>query len=108
MVTLPPPLALFRLVSIGVRRPEWEDSYNLHVRKHIRISQFSPENADCCRADLLFVSTGVILPLVRELKFAVLDDDDLAKSSGVKPLLMVFPYKSSILLLIRPELHIWH
>ena len=57
---------------------------------------------------MLFVSTGVILPLVRELKFAVLDDDDLAKSSGVKPLLMVFPYKSSILLLILPELHIWH
>ena len=98
------PLALFRLVSIGVRRPEWEDSYNLDVTKHRDIS---PENADCCRADLLFVSTGVIRPLVRELKFVGLDDDDLAKSR-VKPLLMVFPYKSSILLLILPELHIWH
>ena len=45
--------------------------------------------------------------MLRELKFAGLDEDDLPKSSGVKPLLMVFPYKSSILWILF-ELHIWH
>ena len=64
-----------------------------------------PENADCCLADLLFVSTGVILP-ERELKFDGLVDDDLPKSNGVKPLLIVFPYKSSMLRSF--EFHIWH
>ena len=94
MVTLAPPLLLLRLVSIGVRRPGKGDSYyNLDVTKKI-----SPENADCCRADLLFVSTGVILPFVSELKFVGLDEDDLPRSSGAKPLLIVFPYRSSILL----------
>ena len=58
----------------------------------------SPEKADCCRADLLFVSTGVILPFVSALKFVGLDEDDLPRSSGAKPLLIVFPYRSSILL----------
>ena len=92
---------------VNGREATWgtKDSYSLVVTT--RTLDRSPENADCCRADLLFVSTGVILPLLRELKFAGLDEDDLPKSSGVKPLLMVFPYKSSILWILF-ELHIWH
>ena len=65
---------------------------------NVTIRIISPEKADCCRADLLFVSTGVILPFVSALKFAGLDEDDLPRSSGAKPLLIVFPYRSSILL----------
>ena len=92
---------------VNRREATWgtQDSYSFNVTRTKIFS--SPENADCCRADLLFVSTGVILPLLRELKFAGLDEDDLPKSSGVKPLLMVFPYKSSILWILF-KLHIWH
>ena len=63
---------------------------------HSLDSHLLPENADCCLADLLFVSTGVILP-VREAKLVLLTVADLASSSGVTLLLMVFPYRSSML-----------
>ena len=89
--------------------PTW-DSYKLDVTNNNHKRKISsPENADCCLADLLFVSTGVIRPLLSELKFVVLDEDDLPKSSGVKPLLTVLPYRSSIPVLISPPSpHIWH
>ena len=70
--------------------------FNIQSLYSHTISHRLPEKADCCLADLLFVSTGVILP-VREAKFVLLTVADLASSSGVTPLLMVLPYRSSML-----------